>query len=71
MANLGLDEVPHVINDNGDKVIRPDKGKLPKDIPQPAFVANPNHRKKTYASTLYQLEGYKKTNNLTMTKWTC
>jgi hypothetical protein len=24
---------------------RPDKGKLPGDIPEPAFVADPNHRR--------------------------
>jgi len=46
MTNEGLAEPPHVINDRGEKIVRPDKGKLPADVPEPTFVADPNHRKR-------------------------
>jgi len=57
-----------VYNDKGDKVVRPDKGELPADILEPSFLADPNHRKKSLANVLYQLEGQTAVNKFTMTK---
>jgi hypothetical protein len=34
---------------------RPDKGSLPGHIPEPLFVADPNHRRKVLTGELYQL----------------
>lgn len=54
MINLGLDEPPFVISETtGKKVVRPDKGELPAEMMQPTFVADPNHRKKTFGGELY------------------
>jgi hypothetical protein len=37
----------------GEMQDRPDAGKLPGHIPEPAFVADPNHRKKVWTNVLY------------------
>jgi len=68
VINNNLDEPPFVHNDKGDKVVRPDKGELPADIPEPSFLADPNHRKKSLANVLHQLEGKKASTKFTMTK---
>jgi hypothetical protein len=39
----------------GEMKPRPDVGKLPGHIPEPAFVADPNHRKKVLTGDLYKL----------------
>ena len=56
MINNNLDEPPHVFDDKGKKKVRPDKGELPINMPEPTFVADPNHRKKTFAGDLYRFE---------------
>jgi len=68
MINNNLDEPPFVYNEKGDKVVRPDKGELPGDMPQPTFLVDPNHRKKSLANVLYSLEGRNVTNKHTRTK---
>jgi len=68
VVNNDLDEPPHRINSKGDKVVRPDKGALPGDMPEPLFLADPNHRKKSLANVLYGLESLKSAQKLTMTK---
>jgi hypothetical protein len=45
----------------------PEKGKLPGDIPEPIFVANPNHRCKVLKGELIALAAAKK-NDKTMTR---
>ena len=51
----GLTTPPTIINSNGNEVVRPDHGELPRHMPEPEFYADPNHRKKTWKKTLYQL----------------
>jgi len=68
MINKNLDEPPHTINSAGEKVVRPDKGNLPADMPEPRFLADPNHRKKSLANVLHGLESMKSAQKLTMTK---
>jgi hypothetical protein len=47
---------------------RPDKGKLPANIPEPIFVADPNHRRKVLTGELIKLDTAKKDIKLTMTR---
>jgi len=51
----GLNRPPTVINSNGKEVVRIDHGEVPRHMPEPGFYADPNHRKKTWKKTLYQL----------------
>jgi hypothetical protein len=46
---------------------RPDRGRLPGDIPEPLFVADPNHRKKVYTGDLITLQRAKVAERFTMT----
>jgi hypothetical protein len=49
-------QVPKTVGKNkGELHDRPDNGKLPADIPEPAFVADPNHRKKVLTKDLRTL----------------
>ena len=45
----------------GNIVARPEKGMLNKDIPEPSFLADPNHRCKTLGKDLYNLKKKPKT----------
>lgn len=47
---------------------RPDKGKLPGDITEPSFVADPNHRRKVLHGELVVLAAAKKDAKATMTR---
>ena len=54
MLNNNTDERPRIINKNGNLVLRPNHGELPRHIPEPTFLADPNHRKKTLKGDLYR-----------------
>jgi hypothetical protein len=58
--NSNTNEVPKVPvtkgNHIGELQERPDKGKLSADIPEPAFFADPNHRRKCFTKELYKLK---------------
>jgi len=77
MKNNNTTEIPTITNRVGKVVPRPDKGGIPSHMPEPGFLADPNHRRKTLANELYALEKLgkqpdkkdpKKKWNLTMTK---
>ena len=67
MLNHGLSDPPTIINSNGNVVVRPDHGELPRHMPEPNFYADPNHRKKTWKKSLYQLLYSAKKVNMTIT----
>ena len=71
MVNNNTDILPTIINRNGNEVERPDKGGIPGNMPEPAFLADPNHRKKTLKSCLYGFVKKKVANQKTMTKCDC
>jgi hypothetical protein len=48
--------------------VRPDRGRLPADIPEPSFVADPNHRKKVLTGELIALDKGKVADKATMTR---
>jgi hypothetical protein len=52
----------------GDLQKRPDKGKLPGHIPEPVFVADPNHRCKGLVSVLIAIDTANIANRFTMTR---
>ena len=68
MINKNLLEPPHWYDSKGRKSVRPDKGALPINMPEPTFVADPNHRKKTFGKELYKLEGLNADSKEGMTK---
>jgi hypothetical protein len=45
---------------------RPDKGKLPAHVPEPLFVADPNHRRKGLTGELIKLDKSKADIKLTI-----
>jgi predicted small secreted protein len=47
---------------------RPDRGQLPSHIPEPSFVADPNHRKKVLTGELIALDKAKVSEKATMTR---
>jgi hypothetical protein len=52
-----LPMVPKKVGVNKGKLHpRPDKGKLPGHVPEPKFVADPNHRRKTLTGELIKLD---------------
>jgi hypothetical protein len=60
MLNNNTDNLPLVpkrvgIN-KGKMQLRPDKGKLPSHVPEPLFVADPNHRRKGLTGELIKLD---------------
>jgi hypothetical protein len=59
MTNNNTSEPPKIAktkgNDIGGMIVRPNKGKLPAHIPEPVFVADPNHRKKVFTGDLWNL----------------
>jgi len=77
MKNNNTTDTPKITNRVGNVVPRPDKGGIPSHMPEPGFLADPNHRRKTLANELYNLEKLGKQAdkknpnkkwNLTMTK---
>jgi len=66
MTMHGLTDPPTIINSNGNEVVRPDHGELPINMPEPTFFADPNHRKKTWKKTLYQMLHSTKKSNMTI-----
>ena len=56
MKNNNTTDVPKITNRAGNVVPRPDKGGIPGYMPEPGFLADPNHRRKTLANELYALE---------------
>ena len=48
-------QVPRIMNSNGNLTSRPNHGKVPAHMPEPTFVADPNHRRKTMTNGLYAL----------------
>jgi hypothetical protein len=52
----------------GKLQVRPDKGKLPAHVPEPLFVADPNHRRKGLTGELIKLDTSKAEKKITMTR---
>ena len=71
MLNNNTDVLPTIINSNGNVVTRPDCGGVPRDMPEPSYLADPNHRKKTLKGDLYRLEKKVVAVKKTMTKCDC
>jgi hypothetical protein len=76
MLNTGTTTVPKVLVSKGPnkgtkQQYQPDKGKLPGCIPEPSFVANPNHRKKVLTGELHDIAKKNVAERLTMTKMDC
>jgi len=44
MKNNNTTEMPMITNRVGKLVPRPDKGGIPSHMPEPGFLADPNHR---------------------------
>jgi hypothetical protein len=72
MANNNTTEQPTSLITKGPNAgkpqPRPDKGRLPGYIPEPLFVADPNHRKKVLTGELYGLAASVVSKRFTMTK---
>lgn len=76
MKNNNTTEAPKVLVTRGPNkgkkfITRPDKGKLPGDIPEPEFVADPNHRRKGLTGELYKLFSKSVKAKQTITKMDC
>jgi hypothetical protein len=61
MLNNNTTTPSKIINSNGKEVTKPDYGSIPVHMPEPTFIADPNHCHKTLASALYDLEELPKT----------
>jgi len=59
---------PYVYDNKGKRSVRPDHGCLPGNMPEPTFLADPNHRKKAWSNCLCALEKKNKDASMTMTK---
>jgi hypothetical protein len=72
MMNNRTDQLPMVKKkvgkNKGELHPRPDKGKLPSHIPEPTFVADPNHRRKGLTGELIKLDMGKVQEKFTMTR---
>jgi hypothetical protein len=72
LKNYNLDEVPKIAitkgKNKGKLQDRPDKGKLPPHVPEPLFVADPNHRRKGLTGELIKLDTSKADEKFTMTR---
>lgn len=55
MTNNDTTDEPAIINLAGDCIKRPDCGAIPSHVPEPTFIADPNHRRKTLAGNLCAL----------------
>jgi hypothetical protein len=51
----------------GKMQVRPDRGKLPPNIPEPVFAADPNHRRKVFTGELYAMLSMKVKERCTLT----
>jgi len=71
MHNNNLQNPPTIINSKGNEAPRPDCGEVPRDMPEPSFLADPGHRKKTLKGKLCRFAGKKVAENKTMTKCDC
>ena len=57
MTNNNSNDPPCVYaKDTGKRSVRPDYGRLPRNMPEPTFLADPNHRKKAWSNCLYAME---------------
>jgi hypothetical protein len=64
-----LPQVPKKVGVNKGKLqVRPDKGKLPANVPEPLFVADPNHRRKGLTGVLIGLDTGRKPEKVTLTR---
>jgi len=54
MVNNNTMETQKMLTSGGNEVVRPNKGELPGHMPEPKFLADPNHRKKTLKGVLYK-----------------
>jgi hypothetical protein len=72
LINNNTDVLPMVAKkmgiNKGKLQVRPDKGKLPADVPEPLFVADPNHRRKGITGELIKLDMAKVDIKNTMTR---
>jgi hypothetical protein len=70
--NYNLDEVPKIAitkgKNKGKLQDRPDKGKLSLHVPEPLFVADPNHQRKRLTGELIKLDTSKADEKFTMTR---
>jgi len=71
MLNRGTTTKPTITNSKGNEVERPDHGALPRDVPEPGFLADPNHRKKTLKGELCGLVNKKVAKRCTLTCCDC
>jgi len=71
MMKHNLTTQPKIINSKGNEVVRPDYGDVPAHMPEPYFLADPGHRKKTLKGDLYRLEKKTVAVKKTMTKCDC
>jgi hypothetical protein len=55
----------------GASKVRPDYRKLPGNIPEPKFIADPNHRRKVLTGELIALEKGRVAEKATMTRMDC
>jgi hypothetical protein len=72
MLNNNTKEVPTVPITKGPNAgkmqPRPDRGRLPRTVPEPKFVADPNHRRKVLTGELIALANSKVAEKATMTR---
>jgi hypothetical protein len=72
MLNNNTNVPPKVLITRGDNKgqlqPRPNKGKLPRHIPEPAWLHDPNHRKRVLTGDLYKIYSAGVKNKFTMTK---
>jgi hypothetical protein len=72
LLNNNTDVLPMVAKkvgkNKGKQQPRPDKGKLPRHIPEPNFVADPNHRRKGLTGELIKLDTSNNDKRFTMTR---
>ena len=54
-VNTGATSAPKIVNKNGNLTARPNHGRVPRHMPEPLFVADPNHRRKTLSNFLWKL----------------
>ena len=72
MKNNNTNQLPMVKKKHGKNKhqlqVRPNKGKLPAHVPEPIFVADPNHRRKGLTGELIKLDTAKSEAKMTMTR---
>jgi hypothetical protein len=72
MLNDNTNEPPKIAITRGDNKgklqPRPNKGKLPRHIPEPLWLHDPNHRKRALTGELYKIYGAGTKNKFTITK---